>query len=179
MSRPRTLRHLRRSSGGLSLILLAALSASLFAQAPPSGDTFVTSTFPSTNFGSVNSLAVAPGTTSYAQFNLSGIPKDATIMKASLRLYVDAVVSPGNFDVYEVDKSWSERAVTYNTQPLPLGPSATANNPVSISTASLNQFVLIDITPLVHGWMSGTPQNHGVALALTSANRKILGALIK
>jgi hypothetical protein len=55
---------------GLLLFALATLTP-LLAQAPPSGDTFVSSSYPNNNFGFVNSLAVAPGNISYLQFNLS------------------------------------------------------------------------------------------------------------
>ncbi len=60
------------------LLGLVLFSLPLAAQAPPSADTFASSTFPTTNFGSVNSLAVAPGSTSYVQFNLGTIPAGAT-----------------------------------------------------------------------------------------------------
>jgi hypothetical protein len=61
---------------GLLLFALATLTP-LLAQAPPSGDTLVSSSYPNNNFGFVNSLAVAPGNTSYVQFNLSGVPAGA------------------------------------------------------------------------------------------------------
>ena len=55
-------------------LLFALAPMTLSAQAPPSADAFVSSTFAKTNFGSVGSLNVGPGSTSYVQFNLSGIP---------------------------------------------------------------------------------------------------------
>jgi len=82
----------------LSLLSLPLLALPVFAQAPPSADTFVTSTFSKTNFGSSISLVVQPGATTLVQFNLSGIPASATVTKASLRLYVDAVAASGKFD---------------------------------------------------------------------------------
>jgi hypothetical protein len=93
----------------LSVVLLSALSVNLFAQAPPTSDTFVSSGYPTTNFGAVNSLAVSAGSTSYIQFNLSGIPAGASVSKATLRLYVDLVVKPGSFDLYQVNQSCSEK----------------------------------------------------------------------
>jgi hypothetical protein len=150
-----------------SFILLAAMSAPLLAQAPPSGDTFVSSGTPKDNYGSSITIIVGSGTTSYVQFNLSGIPSGAAVRKAMLRLYVDAVVKSGSFDVYQLDGSWNENTLTYNTPPPPLGASATGNNPISISSSSWNQFLLIDITSLVQGWVNGTIANKGVALALT------------
>jgi len=158
----------RLIAGGFLLATLWTLR--MVAQAPPSADTFVSSATPKTNYGPGISLVVGPGTTSYVQFNLSGIPAGASVSKASLRLYVDAATAKGIFDVYQLTGSWSENTLTYNTPPPALGPSATNNHPVAVSLASLNQFLLIDITPLVQGWVNGTIPNNGVALALTSTS---------
>src|SRR5207302_347802 len=38
-------------------------------------------------------------------------------------------------------------------------------NPISVSASTLNQFLLIDITPLAQGWVSGAIANNGIALA--------------
>ena len=150
----------------VSLVALTELSS--VAQAPPSSDTFVSSATPKINYGPSITLVVGQGTTSYIQFNLSGIPANAAVSKASLRLYVDAVTKAGSFDVYESDNSWSENTLTYNTPAPVLGISATGRHPIAISAASLNQFVLIDITSLVQGWLNGSIPNNGVALALTT-----------
>lgn len=151
------------------LLLVALVVEPLLAQAPPSADTFVSSATPKINYGPSIALAVGPGTTSFVQFNLSGFPASATISKASLRLYVNAVGKAGSFDVYEVNNAWTENKLTYNTPaPIP-GISATGGNPISVTTASLNQFVLLDITTLAQGWLNGTIPNNGIALALTTA----------
>ena len=78
---------------------LALLSLPLLAQAPPSADTFVSSSTPKINYGPAIALVVGSGTTSYVQFNLAGIPAGASISKATLRLYVDAVAKAGKLDV--------------------------------------------------------------------------------
>lgn len=157
--------------GGLLLATLWTLP--MVAQAPPSADTFVSSTRPKINYGPSVTLAVGPGTTTLIQFNLSGFPTNASISKATLRLYVDAVVKSGSFDVYQLDNAWSESTLTYNTLNAllsPLGPSATGGNPIAITSGSMNQFLLIDITSLAQGWLNGSIPNNGVALALTTAS---------
>src|SRR4030081_3901469 len=121
---------------GLLLFALASLTP-LLAQAPPSADTCVSSTYPTTNFGWVNSLAVSPGSTSYVQFNLATVPAGATVSRATLRLYVDFVVKAGKFDVYQVNKSWSESTLTYNNEPLPLGGSLTGGAGISVTYREL------------------------------------------
>ena len=105
------------------------------------------------------------GSTSYIQFDLSGVPASATLSKATLRLYVDSYSQSGKFDVYEIDNPWSEHSVNFSNAPSP-GASATGGSPVSVSKSSLNQFELVDITPLVQRWLSGSVPNHGIALAL-------------
>jgi hypothetical protein len=68
-----------------------------------------------------------------------------------------------------VNNAWTESKLTYNSPaPIP-GISATSGNPISVATASVNQFVLIEITTLARGWLNGTIPNNGIALALTTA----------
>lgn len=151
--------------------LLSLFSALLLAQAtPPSADTFVSSATPRTNYGSSIILIVQPGANSYLQFNLSTLPPGASVNKATLRLYVDAVAKTGSFDVYQLNAGWNENTLTFNTPAPALGISATGGKPVSISSSSLNQFLLIDVTPLVQGWVNGTIPNNGVGLALISGS---------
>jgi len=152
------------------LLLCCVFTTRLLAQAPPAADTFVSSATPRVNYGSSISIVVGPGTTSYVRFNLSGIPAGSSIGKASLRLYVDAVAKSGSFDVYQINSSWSENALKYNSPPPVLGASATGGHAVAIQAASGNQFLLIDITALVQGWLNGSIANNGIALALTSTN---------
>ncbi len=150
----------------IAVALMAVTYASVTsAQAPPRADTFVSSNAPARNFGSEPLLAVQSGTTSYIQFNLAGMPSGATVSKATLRLYVDAATQAGSFDVYEINSPWAENLMTFNNAP-PLGSSATGSKPVTVVRSSQNQFLLVDITPLVQGWLSGTIPNNGIALAL-------------
>ena len=110
-----SLRTAARFGVEITVLLICTMALPLFAQAPPSADTFVSSAFPKVNYGAGISLALSPGTTSYVRFNLSGIPSNATISKASVRLYVDAVSKPGSFDVYQLNSGWSENTLTFNT----------------------------------------------------------------
>jgi collagen triple helix repeat protein/carbohydrate binding protein with CBM5/12 domain len=158
---------------GLSSLAAVAISLSsvlTFAQsAPPSEDAFAVKSSPKTNFGKITSLAVISGTTSYVQFNLAEMPANTPISKATLRLYVNAVAQAGSFDVYQVDSAWAESTLTYDDAPT-LGSSATGGNPVSITTADLHDFILVDITSLVQSWINGSIPNNGVALQLVGEN---------
>src|SRR5262249_46286996 len=122
--------------------------AALFAQAPPAYDTFSYSAQPNRNFGAYPILLVQKGATSYLEFNLSALPVNASVSKATLRLYVDSVGQSGRLDAYEIDSPWTESQLTAGNAP-PLGASATGGNPVSISSANNSQFVLLDVTQLV------------------------------
>ena len=157
--------RIRLSIAVVALMTLAYGESAASAQAPPRADTFVSSNAPQRSFGSEPLLAVQSGVTSYIQFNLAGLPAGANVSKASLRLYVDASSQAGSFDVYEIDSPWSENSLTFNNAPS-LGVSATSGKPVTVSKSGLNQFLLVDITPLVQGWLNGTIPNNGLALAL-------------
>jgi hypothetical protein len=152
----------------LFLFFVLATTA-LLAQAPPSADTFTANSSPRTNYGGWPLLVVQQGSNTYLQFNLSNVPANASVTKATLRVYVDAVSHSGNFDVFEIDHAWSESTLTYSNAP-PLGSSATGGHSTSVSPSSLNQFVEIDITPLVQQWVAGTLPNNGIALSLTTSS---------
>lgn len=150
----------------LALPLMVSLAT--FAQAPPSADTFTFSAEPGKNFGTSPLLVVEKGATAYLKFNLGTLPTSASVAKATLRLYVDAVEQNGTFDAYEIENPWTEGGLTANNAP-GLGPSATGGHPVNISGSSNNQFILLDITTLAQEWASGKTPNDGLALALTSS----------
>jgi Collagen triple helix repeat (20 copies) len=152
----------------LSFALFTLLSASAFAQAPPTDDTYSNGNSKTQKNGSSIFLVVQHGFDSYIKFNLASLPANPNIAKATLRVYVDAVVVGGSFDVYQLNSSWNENTLTYNNAPA-LGTSATGAHPVAITASSMNQFVLIDITSLVQGWANGTVPNNGIALALTTS----------
>src|SRR5580693_2733403 len=153
---------MKRTCIYLSAVLL--LSAAALAQsAPPSGDTYSYSAQPKQNNGSQVLLVVQSGSNAYVQFNLSAVPTGATISKATLRLFVDAVATNGSFNVYPVTSTWSESTLTWNTAPT-LGTSVAG--PISVTSASFEQFELINVTSLVQGWVSGTTANNGLALEL-------------
>jgi hypothetical protein len=148
--------------------LLLASNFSLGQSAPPVGDTYTSTSATGTNYGAKTTLIVSTTDKSYLQFSLAAVPPGSTVSKATLRLYVDAVTTAGSFDVYQATSTWAESTVTERTEP-GLGASATGSHPVALTSSSLNQFVLIDITPLVQGWEEGTEANDGIALGLTTA----------
>ena len=113
-----------------SCSLLVVAPPALSQATPPSADTFVSSATPRTSYGSSIVLVVQSGTTAYLQFNLSALPAGAQVSKATLRLFVDGVLKPGSFDIYQLNAPWSENTLTYNTPAPALGISATGGNPI-------------------------------------------------
>lgn len=152
-----------------SILLSALFSLPALAQSPPSADTFIFSSTPRINYGAWPMLDVQHGATSYIQFNLSALPQNAVVTSAYLRLYVDAVAAPGSFDVYQVNSAWQESSLDYSNAPTP-GASATGGDATAITAASMNQFVLVNVTSLAQQWVSGAVPNNGVALMLTTPN---------
>jgi len=76
----------------LSLILLASITA--YGQLTPSGDSYINTAAPTTNYGAKTTLDVESTQTTFIQFNLSSIPSgytSADITKATLKLFVDGV----------------------------------------------------------------------------------------
>jgi len=139
--------------------------AAVLAQAPPIYDTFSYSAQPNKNFGAYPILLVEKGATTYLQFNLSALPANASVSKATLRLYIDSVGQNGRLDAYEIDSPWTESQLTAGNAP-PIGSSATGGNPASLTSASNGQFVLLDVTQLAHKWLGDTIPNYGLALAV-------------
>ncbi len=82
------------------------------AQLTPSADSYTNTSSSSMNYGANALLDVVSGSqTTYIQFNLASIPAgyaSANIAKATLKLYVNAVNTAGNFNVVYVSGSWSE-----------------------------------------------------------------------
>jgi hypothetical protein len=141
--------------------LLVFLGSTAGAQITPLGDSFTNTADPSTNHGSGALLDVGATQIAYIQFNLESIPATASVSQATLKLYVNAVSTAGSFNVDYVDGAWAENTIDSSNAP-PLG--ATIASDVSITMADPNQYILINVTPAVAAWLSGSKTNHGIAL---------------
>jgi len=145
------------------LILLSLLSwVGAYGQITPSADAFTNTASPTTNFGANVLLNVSGAQeTSFIQFNLASIPSGAQVSKATLKLYVHTVTTGGSLNVDFVSGSWAEGTITSNLSPA-LGTTVAASVP--ITTASKNQYVLIDVTSALEAWLAGSQPNDGLAL---------------
>lgn len=147
---------------------LALLAGRGYAtDAAVAGDASVNSAYPSTNFGAISNLYVGNGSTALIQFDLSSLPAGTTasqIGKATLTVFVNRINTVGLVTVQPVTGAWTESAVNYSAIPT-LGAAV-----ASFTPASANQFITIDVTSLVQGWVTTPASNFGVAFGATSAN---------
>jgi hypothetical protein len=131
------------------------------------GDAHVSSTRSATNFGTLANLYVGNGNTSLLQFDLTTLPAGLTasqVSHATLTVFVNRVNTGGMVSLSPVTSAWSESAVTYTTIP-------TIGTSVNGFTAAIaGQYVTLDVTSLVQGWVTAPATNFGFALSSTVAN---------
>ncbi|MBI2929849.1 MAG: choice-of-anchor D domain-containing protein [Verrucomicrobia bacterium] len=102
---------------------------------------------------------------SFLRFNLSGIPSNATISSAVLRLNLQAVEggSAAGIELRRVLASWTSTTLTWNNQPAPTTPVTTT--PVG---STLGADYNWPITGLAQGWVSGQYSNYGLTLRIVN-----------
>jgi hypothetical protein len=153
---------------GIAGVFLTCLLVPAFGQIPTvTGDAYIQSGANSAqNFGGLTTMLVGPGgaaptqNKALVQFDLSGYSgvQSTDVRKAVLWVYVNRVTAGGGIDVYDVTTSWAESTATWNVAPVPgaiLGTGA-------VTTAS--QWVGVDITTEVQGWIFNPASNNGVQL---------------
>jgi hypothetical protein len=149
------------------LSTLAILCSFAGAQVVLTDDAYTWSLTPKTNFGSSIALVVCEGTNTYLKFTLANLGagiNGSNISTATVVLYVDAVLSSGTMDVYQVDGPWSEGSITYNNAP-PLGSKILSA--VSVTKAG---YLSIDVTLTLQSWLNGSLVNNGIALVPTAGS---------
>jgi hypothetical protein len=124
-------------------------------------DTHVDQSLPTRNFGTTNTVSVdnSPVRRTFLRFSVANLPGSVT--NARLRLHVkDNADGPSEHGgtVHRVDdNAWSETGVNWSSQPA-LGPAVG-----SFGAVARNQWVTIDVTPVING-------NGVYTFALSSAN---------
>jgi hypothetical protein len=150
---------------GLAAIFAAALPA-LAVEATLVADAHVNSARPGVNSGAISNLNVGGGYTALLQFDLSTLPAGTTaaqVSRATLRLYCNRMDTAGSVSVQPVGGAWGEYSVTFATLPSLGGAAQT------VSVTQAGAYVVVDVTALVQGWVSGTTANNGVALTAVTA----------
>lgn len=153
--------RLHRKAGAVETAsLIAADDARIFAG------------LPTARFGSHKHLHVGANDTSRAvmRFDLSALPADAQVTRATLRLYVEAFGgggSPADLAAYRLTTDWAEGSVTWNA-PWAKAGGDFAEPPVTarVSKADVGKYVELDVTPWAQAWAADGAANRGVILRL-------------
>jgi hypothetical protein len=154
------------------LIVLTAFAVTATASATQValiGDASVSTSLPTTNFGSLSNLYVGNGSTAFLQFDLGTLPAgtiSSQIAHATLTVYINRVNAAGSVTLSPVTSPWSESTVTDNSAPS-IGAAAG-----TFPASTAGQYVTLDVTALVQGWVTTPATNFG--LALTSAAGDLL-----
>ena len=145
------------------LLLVLMLPCSSFAQAALTDDA-------DAHDGNNSNLDLNAGSNVYLKFKLSStLPvdtPDSSVSKATVKLYLGAVKSPGVVDVYLLSSNWNEK--TISSAPPSLG--GILQSGVLVQLDRQEKFLVIDVTSAVKQWLgtdglgAGGVPNYGVAL---------------
>lgn len=153
-----------------ALALLAGTAPARATIVTLTADTHVSTAQPAINFGTLSNLVVGSGSTALLQFDLSTLPAGASatqVSRATLRLFVNRADTPGLLSVSPITSTWGEYIVTASAAPS-LGASIAVTQ---ISAAG--QYVTIDVTNAVQGWITKPSTNFGLALSAGTAALQI------
>ena len=182
ISRPVGKRIVRLSTP-LALCLLLAFSVLLSIPPVPAitlvktiyatQDTFVYEGYPDMNYGDWDKIYAGIHSNgnkyrAFIYFPLSGIPTNAVIISAYLKLTLNSkalVATQQVIKVYSLTTSWNEGTVTWNNQPS--WGSKYAEFTVK-STDSSGKVYSVSIKTLVEQWHSGSLANRGIMLCGTA-----------
>ena len=163
-----SLNHVRLSVAAVFVAVFLG-SGVAHSQVTPSADAYTDTATPTTNLGAKTTLGVKSGSqTAFITFDLSSIPAgytSANIAQATLKLYINTVVTTGSFNVVLVNGSWSEKTITASLSPA-LGANIVASVP--LDKTAVKDYLLVDITPALKAWLDGTQPNDGIALVANS-----------
>lgn len=130
-------------------------------EAPLVGDTYISQSNPSSNFGALPNLLVSDTASTLLCFDLSTLPpgtQAADIAKATLFLWVNRVGAPGQLEIASARSNWKESTVTANTQPAAGAPF------VILPVSQAGQYLTLDVTDWVQSWVDAPSTNHGFLL---------------
>lgn len=141
-----------------------AASAAWALDAPLAADTHVSNSLPAANFGALPTLNIGGGSAGLVQFDLSTLPAATTaakVVKATLVLYVNRVATPGMLELQTVNAAWAEAGATGASAP----PTSGSGSGPTVAITAASQFVAVDVTAQVKGWITSPGSNFGLYLA--------------
>ncbi|MBB6215877.1 YVTN family beta-propeller protein [Anaerosolibacter carboniphilus] len=160
----------KKMNGGIILpvLFLTPIDATIVAQLQPDQ-----------NFGPQEDLFVGRTAVpndvfrSLLKFDISVIPPEVTITKATLRLFFFQKDVPGvqPLSVQRLTSNFSQNTVTWNTQPATGGTIYETN----LTEDNLNNFIYLDVTGLAEDWFSGSIANNGLLLTTIENATSLMG----
>ena len=96
----------------------------------------------------------------FVKFDLSPLSSNQGIERATLRLWINHVGRSGSLHLHEILADWDERTIHGDHRP----PTSPAFASLAIKKSDTHQFITLDITSTVQGWMDQPATNFGLAL---------------
>lgn len=174
------------------LTFVAAAAATVIALSPFASfantvhvaeDAYTMADRPNRNGGSDKRIEVRDQTgkdrIGFVKFDFSTVPDDVVvddIVKATLRMWIERVHSPGTIEVQRVDADWDETSITASSSPSHGFVAAS----VAVTDVDEDHFITVDVTDLVKDWVTGAAipfdNNFGIALVAIDGARVKIGA---
>jgi hypothetical protein len=124
------------------------------------GDTFVRQDSATQNFGTTNALDIRSQLGNKRRvlvgFAIPPLGAGCSITAATLRAFLNTTNGSRTIGAYQVNSSWTEYGVTWNTQP------TTTGSPVSATTGAAGTWTTWSVTSIVQAQVAGT--NNGFLL---------------
>ncbi len=164
--------HARSTDSPPQLVVYYTMKETLIA----TQDTWVDESRPLTNYGSSSALnvsrtALGDDWHTLVEFDLSGLPENAAMTRATLRMYSEfnrlpdgdqaqGTTEPSLVDELMVDAivaDWDEMTATWQNRP----PSQYMDDPAATYDGN-NNWTDLDVTKIAQGWTSGLVEPHGI-----------------
>lgn len=143
----------------------------------PSDDTFIRTDPPEKNNGSDPTFEVRPENGAdrrgLIKFNLSEIPANTSILKATLYLYEKRSNLEQTHHLYRVTTQWQEYEANWLSWITPGGDFDSSISYANFVPHQTECMLTIDITNLVQLWVNGAYPNYGFMLYATGSNQVI------
>lgn len=135
----------------------------------PVFDTYISETYPNTNYGTGTYMKVSNNNTNYAliKLNTPTIPSNATITNAYYYIpyYYSSSSSSGMYlGAYEILGSWQETSVKWNNKPSVSSSCISTVYTLDSYTASNPGYAALGITEAIRKWYSCESANNGIAI---------------
>jgi hypothetical protein len=145
----------------IALALAGATIPAHAIEAVVTADAYVSAGAPGSNAGTQVNISVSAGNRGLVKFDFSVLPEGVVadqVARATLRLWVNRVTTPGAIEVRYVDRPWNETQVTDTSAPQP----GTLVGSIDVSQRGV--WVMLDATEAVKNWLSGGVADQGLML---------------